>query len=275
MTAPTRTRAQSSRTHTRSVATDGAAQRSPQRATQRSATFRRSSSRTVQHPPVPHKSGMRSSGRGGRSSAAQKAYARRAQRSETVLRATEGVASPHHGLATRLKLRLPSSRTGFVLVLMGLLGVGVVLTLWLSTQAIADSYRLEEVRAETASLAEQAERLQRDVTRQQSASALAERARALGMVPSGEPARILVKLDGGTKLFGEPMKAQPRPQPVPAPARKPARQEAEQPPRTNGGGNGGPERPDSRQPATQAETERQQVQAVGTRQGDDEAAGGQ
>lgn len=258
MTAPTRTRAQARRDPT-------------QRASQRSAGPRQSRSRTANHPPIQHGSGPRASRQRGRGTAAQKAYARRAQRSETMRGGGHPVLPP--GIATALRLRLPSSRAGFVLMLMGLLVVGVVLTLWLSTQAIADSYRLEKVRAETASLAERAERLQRDVTRQQTASALAERARALGMVPSGEPARILVKPNGKTKLFGEPTKA--RPQPMPAPARKPAGQEVERPPRTGGDRDTTRDAGNSPDRDTTSETRRQQVQAAGARHGGDEAAGGQ
>ncbi|QFU92288.1 hypothetical protein [Amycolatopsis sp. YIM 10] len=149
-----------------------------------------------------------------RTSAAERAYARRAQR------AAEAVARPERqpdGAASavkarpklKLKLRLPRSRASFVLLMMGLLAVGVVTTLWLSTQAIADSYRLDELRKDNAGLVEQAERLQREVTKQESTSSLDERAKALGMVPGGDPARIIVNPDGGITVIGEPKKATP------------------------------------------------------------------
>lgn len=161
----------------------------------------------------------------GRTSAAQKAYAKRAQRTQSVRASSgSGGAKGVRGVLSMLRLRVPTSRASFVVLIMALLTGGVALTLWLSTQAIADSYRLESVRAETAGLAERAERLQRDVARQESAAALAEKARSLGMIPSGEPARLLVPENGKPKLVGEPKVAvrpvapAPKPKPTPKPA---------------------------------------------------------
>jgi len=146
----------------------------------------------------------------GRTTAAQKAYARRAQRSAAV---DHGGGQPA-GVLSMVRL-LPQSRASFVLLMMSLLAAGVGLTLWLSTQAIAGSYKLDAVRAETAHLNERAERLQRDVARAQTVAALDEQARQLGMVPSGDPARILVTPAGKKKLIGEPKPAEPKPQPAP------------------------------------------------------------
>lgn len=173
-TSPTRTR----RTDRRST------QRSPQRSPERAA------------PHGPQR---------GKSSAAQKAYARRAQRTAAVDHVESGTAAA--GMGALLAVKLPRSRASFVLLMMSLLATGVALTLWLSTQAIADSYRLERMRAETARLEERAEQLQRDVARQESPAELAERARELGMVPSGNPARIVVSEDGKPKLVGDPKPA--------------------------------------------------------------------
>lgn len=149
--------------------------------------------------------------RPGRPTAAQKAYARRAQRTAAVDHGG-GQAAPAGLLSL---IRLPQSRASFVLLMMSLLAAGVGLTLWLSTQAIADSYRLDAVRAQTAHLSERAERLQREVARAQTVAALDDRARALGMVPSGDPARILVTPNGKKKLIGEPTVAQPAARPAP------------------------------------------------------------
>jgi hypothetical protein len=105
-------------------------------------------------------------------------------------------------------------------MMMGLLAAGVATTLWLSTQAIADSYRLEQLRAFNARQAEQAAQLQLAVTKQESAASLAQKAQALGMVPGGDPARIVVAPDGTTSLVGTPKKAQ-APAPAPAPPTPP------------------------------------------------------
>ncbi|MFB9728394.1 septum formation initiator [Haloechinothrix salitolerans] len=173
-------------------------------------TTRRSPRRSARPSPErsPERSPQRSTPHGperGRSSAARKAYARRAQRTAAVDHVESGTAAA--GMGALLALRLPKSRASFVLLMMVLLATGVIMTLWLSTQAIADSYRLERMRAETAYLEERAEQLQRDVARQESPAELAEKARELGMVPSGNPARIVVSEDGKPKVVGDPRPA--------------------------------------------------------------------
>jgi hypothetical protein len=109
----------------------------------------------------------------------------------------------------------------FVLLIMVLLTGGLVATLWLSTAAAADSYRLDEARQVARDLSEQSERLRRDVEAAQSAPALAAAARAQGMVPAGEPAVLLVAPDGSTQVIGDPRPARPIAPPV-TPAAPPA-----------------------------------------------------
>ncbi|MGH3519423.1 MAG: hypothetical protein ACRDQ7_18795 [Haloechinothrix sp.] len=262
MTAPTRSRTHSGRSHAgRGARTGSRSRTTQQRAGQRSATQRQS----TRSRPVRSATTERAAPEGGRRSAAEKAYARRAHRTETVLRGAGDRTATAQEFGRLLKIRLPTTRAGFVVLMMGLLTAGVALTLWLSTQAIADSYRLDSVRGETAALAERAERLQQEVTRRQSASSLAGRARALGMVPSEDPARILVSANGKPKLFGEPKKAQPRP--ASAPPRQPERQETARSSR-EGEAERGERREEDRQGA-----DRRQVRADGAPAGD-EAAGG-
>ncbi|PXY33077.1 hypothetical protein BAY59_08120 [Prauserella coralliicola] len=154
-----------------------------------------------------------------RSSAAERAYARRAQRARELRREA---APEDGGPRPRLRLRWPRSRASFVLLLMALMAAGVATTLGLSTQAIADSYRLEELRQGNANLAEYSEQLQREVASAESPSSLAERAKALGMVPGGNPARIVVNEDGSIRVVGEPTKATaPAPPPAPEPEPEP------------------------------------------------------
>ena len=161
----------------------------------------------------------------GRTSAAERAYARRAQRAD-LLQQREQKPEPESAEAParkRLKIRWPRSRASFVLMMMGLLAAGVATTLWLTTQAIADSYRLEQLRSGNANLAQTKEKLQRDVGRMESPAWLAPSAQQQGMVAGGDPARIVVGPDGKTTLVGEPKKAkgdtpsaQPAPQVAPA-----------------------------------------------------------
>lgn len=160
--------------------------------------------------------------RGGqqRSTAAEKAYARRAQRVDLVRRnEKEPQREPR-----KFRLRWPRSRASFVLIVMTLLAAGVATTLLLSTQAIADSYRLEQIRQENSSLAEQSEQLQQDVTTGDSASSLAARAKALGMVPADNPAHLVQNPDGSVAVVGEPKKAVGQAPPPAPPAAPPANQ---------------------------------------------------
>jgi hypothetical protein len=157
-----------------------------------------------------------------RTSAAERAYARRAQRAD-LLKEREPRTAPKAQRERvpdvpkpKLKLRLPKSRASFVLLMMALLAAGVATTLWLTTQAIADSYRLEQLRTANSNLAETKEQLQRDVAKAESPASLAPAAQQLGMVPGGDPARILVGPDGKTSLVGEPKKAKADAPPVQA-----------------------------------------------------------
>jgi len=167
---------------------------------------KRARATTTEQAPQPTRTARKQQGRG-RTTAAERAYARRAQRAEHVRVDSELAPGAARTSTPRLRLSWPTSRASFVLIMMGLLAAGVATTLWLTTQSIADSYRLEDVRKDTAGLAERAEGLQRDVTREESAFALAQKAKALGMVPGGDPAHIVVGPDGGVRVVGEPRQA--------------------------------------------------------------------
>ncbi len=140
--------------------------------------------------------------------AATRAYARREDRLRRLI----------GGPARSTRTAAPAGRAQFVLLVMALLGVGLVATLWLSTAAAADSYRLEAARASTGLLSAQQERLQREVAAAGSATELARRAAALGMVPTQDNARLVVAPEGTVTLVGEPRAATaPAPVVLPAP----------------------------------------------------------
>jgi hypothetical protein len=126
--------------------------------------------------------------------------------------------------STRTTDTRASGTAPFVLLIMVLLTGGLVATLWLSTAAAADSYRLDEARQVARDLSEQSERLHRDVEAAQSAPALAAAARAQGMVPAGEPAVLVIAPDGSSQVVGDPKPAQPvaPPPSVAVPATPPA-----------------------------------------------------
>ena len=94
-----------------------------------------------------------------------------------------------------------------MLLVMALLVTGLVLTLWLSTAAAADSYRLQDARSAARALSEQSEQLRREVTAMDAAPALAQRASELGMVPVQDSARLVVAPDGTVTVAGTPKAA--------------------------------------------------------------------
>ncbi len=109
-----------------------------------------------------------------------------------------------------------AGRAKFVLVVMTLLVAGLVTTLWLSTAAAGDSYRLHDARVQAQTLTEQSETLRRQVSTMNSPGSLARRATALGGVPVQARARLVVAPDGRVDVVGEPTAAQPGGPPPPA-----------------------------------------------------------
>ena len=142
----------------------------------------------------------RSTGSRSRSAAAERAYARRAQRAERADSTSVPKGRPE---------RKPGSagRATFVILVMALLVGGVVATLWFSTQATADAYRLEQAKKDTQALSVRVAQLQRQVAEQDSAPVLGARAQQLGMVPAGDPAHLVVGPDGSVALIGTPSAA--------------------------------------------------------------------
>jgi len=141
-----------------------------------------------------------------RGTATSRAYARRNDR----LRRVVGGRAPRGAPST--------GRAKFVLLVMALLGTGLVLTLWLSTAAAADSYRLQDARSAARALSEQSEQLRREVTAMDAAPALAQRASELGMVPVQDSARLVVAPDGTVTVAGTPKAAIATAPPAPPPA---------------------------------------------------------
>lgn len=163
-------------------------------------------------------------GERGRSTAAERAYARREQRRDRWLR-------PVQERAAATGFRAP-----FVLMVMSLLGIGLVTSLWLTTAAAADSVRLEQIRKEARAQAELVELLRREVASKESPAELDRKAKEMGLVPVTDPAMLVQKPDGSWVLVGDPkaVKPQPRQQPNP-PAQNPPPQNppAQNPPAQN------------------------------------------
>ena len=90
-----------------------------------------------------------------------------------------------------LNPRTLAARVPFVVLVIGSLGLGLGVTLWLSTDAAERSYQLGSARETNQALLQQKEALERDVLEAQAAPALAESARELGMIPSRDTAHLV------------------------------------------------------------------------------------
>lgn len=121
------------------------------------------------------------------------------------------------------------ARVPFVVLVISALGVGLGVTLWLSTDAAERSYQLGSAREVNQALMQQKEGLERDVLVAQAAPALAEAARGLGMIPSRDTAHLVQDPSGNWVVVGTPKPAEGvpppplnAPLPVPAPPAPPA-----------------------------------------------------
>ena len=112
-----------------------------------------------------------------------------------------------------LRPRTLAAKVPFVVLVIGALGFGLGMTLWLSTHSAERSYELGNSRAMNRALAQQKEALERDVLEAQAAPALAEAARELGMIPSRDTARLIRDSEGNWSVVGQPKPAEGAPPP--------------------------------------------------------------
>jgi len=112
-----------------------------------------------------------------------------------------------------LRPRTLAAKVPFVVLVIGSLGAGLGLTLWLSTDSAERSYQLGSARQNNRLLQQQKEALERDVLEAQSAPALAEAARGLGMIPTRDTAHLIQDPAGNWVVVGTPKPAQGVPPP--------------------------------------------------------------
>jgi hypothetical protein len=101
----------------------------------------------------------------------------------------------------------------FVVLVIGSLGIGLGLTLWLSTDSAERSYELGNAKDRNRVLTQQKESLERDVLEAQAAPALADAARNLGMIPSQDTAHLVQDGAGNWVVVGDPRPAAGTPPP--------------------------------------------------------------
>jgi hypothetical protein len=127
--------------------------------------------------------------------------------------------------AIDLRPQTLAAKVPFVVLVIGSLGTGLGLTLWLSTDSAERSYELSSARQTNRLLQEQKEALERDVLQAESAPALAEAARGLGMIPTRDTAHLIQDPTGNWMVVGTPKPAQgvqPPPLNTKLPDEKPA-----------------------------------------------------
>ncbi|MGV8872738.1 MAG: hypothetical protein ACOH2Q_09435 [Rhodococcus sp. (in: high G+C Gram-positive bacteria)] len=152
---------------------------------------------------VPATRSERTAPGGGRSGAALRAYERRQQRASIHTSDSARRAGPRGSLnGSAIAARIP-----FVALVIGLLAIGLGLTLLLTTRSAGDSYDLSAAKAVNTELAQQRASLQSDVEFAESPTELARRAAGLGMVPAKNPPRLIVGTDGGVQVVGTPAPA--------------------------------------------------------------------
>ncbi len=115
--------------------------------------------------------------------------------------------------AIDLNPRTLVAKVPFVVLVIGSLGLGLGVTLWLSTDAAERSYQLGSARETNQALLQQKEALERDVLEAQAAPALAESARDLGMIPSRDTAHLVQDPAGNWIVVGTPKPAEGVPPP--------------------------------------------------------------
>ncbi|CDO89261.1 hypothetical protein AWC29_07805 [Mycobacterium triplex] len=125
-------------------------------------------------------------------------------------------------LSERIAIRLASidlrpqtllAKVPFVVLIIGALGLGLALTLWLSTDSAERSYQLSHAREKTRMLQQQKEALERDVREAEAAPALAEAARKQGMIPTRDTAHLVQDPSGSWVVVGTPKPADGVPPP--------------------------------------------------------------
>lgn len=127
--------------------------------------------------------------------------------------------------AIDLHPRTLAAKVPFVVLVIASLGIGLGLTLWLSTDSAERSYELGNARERNHALAQQKEALEREVLQAQSAPALADSARNMGMIPSRDTAHLVQDPAGNWVVIGDARPAEgaappplntPLPDPTPA-----------------------------------------------------------
>jgi hypothetical protein len=100
-----------------------------------------------------------------------------------------------------------AKRTPFVVVLLGMIGVGLIGLILLSTYMQAQAFELDRLQGQARDLHTEQEALEREVSQLESPRNLGSRALVYGMVPSRTP--VYLRLSDG-RVIGRPEAAEAR-----------------------------------------------------------------
>ncbi|MFT4202118.1 MAG: hypothetical protein QM634_15445, partial [Gordonia sp. (in: high G+C Gram-positive bacteria)] len=162
--------------------------------------------------PAKRRPGAGAPKRANRSRAAQRAVNRRAARlarDEQKQKQSSGKPKTAAG-PTRPSLVEQIRALPFAVPVIGLVALGLVATLWLSTRAAQDSYELTVAKTANQSLVDKRDALKRTYESADSAPELSDKAARLGLVPARNAARLVVGEDGKVKVRGTPAPARGR-----------------------------------------------------------------
>jgi hypothetical protein len=109
------------------------------------------------------------------------------------LRSARVAAAPKH-----------ASRAPFGVLVVGLVVGGMALLLALNTASAANELRRHDLAGRDASVAAAVQQLEIDVAASAAPGNLAKAAAALGMVPAGNPAFLVIGADGSVRVLGSP-----------------------------------------------------------------------
>lgn len=107
------------------------------------------------------------------------------------------------------------SRVPFALLVTGLIAGGLALLLGLNTLSAANELKRHTYADRDTALAAQLQQLHDEVADAAAPANLARAAEALGMVPAGNPAFLVIGADGSVRVLGSPAPATAPPLPVP------------------------------------------------------------
>ncbi len=126
--------------------------------------------------------------------------------------------------ATVAAERAGAPRMPFALLVTGLVAGGLAALLGLNTMSAANELHRHQIATKDAAVAAQLQQLSIEVAQSAAPDNLARAATALGMVPAGNPAFLVIGPDGKVRVMGEPAPATAPPVPAPPkPKPKPAK----------------------------------------------------